>query len=161
MSFRTILKYSGIALVVAIIGFILIQFIPVNTANPPVVSEPNWDSPQTRTLAQRACFDCHSNETTWPSYSKIAPVSWVVLNHVIEGRQNLNFSEWHSGKRENANETIEVILEGSMPPLYYTATHPAARLTPTEKQMLVDGLRATIQNKAQNSVPNTGLQARK
>ncbi len=147
MSFRTILKYLGVTLAVAVAGFILIQFIPVNTTNPPVVNEPNWDSPQTRALAQRACFDCHSNETTWPPYAKIAPVSWIIANHVSEGRETLNFSNWKAARSEKANEAIEVILEGTMPPFYYTATHPAARLTPAEKQLLVNGLRATFKNK--------------
>jgi hypothetical protein len=53
---------------------LLIQLIPYghNHTNPPVNAEPNWDSPETRTLAQRACFDCHSNETRWPWHSNIA-----------------------------------------------------------------------------------------
>lgn len=161
MTFRTILKYSGTVLAVAIIGLILIQFIPVNTTNPPVVSEPKWDSPQTRALAQRACFDCHSNETEWPSYAKIAPISWVIANHVAEGREKLNFSDWRSVRAEKTNEAIEVILEGSMPPLYYTPIHPTARLTPAEKQALVDGLRATFQNTSQISTNDTVSQSGK
>lgn len=161
MSFRTIVKYFGMAVAVAIVGFILIQFIPINTTNPPVVSEPNWDSPQTRALAQRACFDCHSNETVWPPYSKIAPVSWVVANHVSEGREKLNFSDWASVQPRKVNEAVEVILEGSMPPLYYTAMHPTAQLTPTEKQALADGLRATFENTSQVPANDTGQQASK
>jgi len=84
MSFRNILKYVGIIIGIGLIGFIAIQFIPLDTTNPPVVREPNWDSPQTRDLAKRACFDCHSNETVWPTYAKIAPISWIVSNHVSE-----------------------------------------------------------------------------
>jgi len=113
------------------------------------VREPNWDSPQTRDLAKRACFDCHSNETVWPTYAKIAPISWIVANHVSEGRRELNFSNWHPREQ---NEAIETIIEGSMPPLYYTATHPAARLSAAEKQALIDGLQKTIRN-SQNLSP--------
>ncbi len=75
--------------------FLVIQLLPFGRdhTNPVVVSEPNWDSPATRSLAQRACFDCHSNESVWPWYSNIAPVSWLVYNDVIEGRSQMNFSD--------------------------------------------------------------------
>jgi hypothetical protein len=83
-------------IVLAIIGLWIIASVPVwfFQTNPPVQSEPAWDSPQTRALAKRACFDCHSNETTWPLYSRVAPVSYIVTNHVVEGREKFNFSEW-------------------------------------------------------------------
>jgi len=138
---RTILKLIGGLIILVIAGFLLIQLIPVNTTNPPIVNEPNWDSPQTRELAQRACFDCHSNETVWPGYSKIAPVSWLIAHDVKDGREHLNFS-YYRPKREN--ESIEVIRKGEMPPIYYTVLHPEAKLTPTEKESLITGLRATL-----------------
>src|SRR5205085_3447155 len=83
-------------IVVGLVLFGLMQLIPtgVSYGNPPVAAEPNWDSPQTRSLAQRACFDCHSNETVWPWYSKIAPVKWLVAKDVADGRRKLNFSDW-------------------------------------------------------------------
>lgn len=84
---------AGLA-VMGVIGFIAIQFMPVEKSNPPVISEPRWDSPQTRVLAERACYDCHSNQTKWPWYSNVAPVSWVLAHNVKEGRVKLNFSEW-------------------------------------------------------------------
>ena len=125
-------------------GFLLLQLIPYghDHNNPPVVKEPTWDSPTTRLLAQRACFDCHSNETVWPWYTNIAPVSWLIANHVDEGRQVLNFSDWTaSTRRGEAMEVIpEVIQENEMPPAYYDMIHPTARLTPQEKQILIDGL---------------------
>ncbi|HEY5650870.1 MAG TPA: heme-binding domain-containing protein, partial [Acidimicrobiia bacterium] len=76
---------------------VAIQLVPYgrNHSNPPVVQEPAWDSQQTRELAVAACFDCHSNETEWPWYSNIAPVSWALQRDVDEGREELNFSEWH------------------------------------------------------------------
>ena len=66
-------KIIGIVVAVLIGGFVLIQLLPIGKdyANPPVVQEPAWDSPQTRELAMAACGDCHSNETIWPAYSKI------------------------------------------------------------------------------------------
>ena len=71
---------------------------------------------QTRALAQRACFDCHSNETKWPWYSTIAPVSWLVQRDVEEGRRGLNFSEWGRPHKE-ANEAASSVEKGEMPPL--------------------------------------------
>jgi mono/diheme cytochrome c family protein len=139
-------KLLMIAFAVIVAGFLLIQVVPYGRAhdNPTVVSEPNWDSPQTRELAQRACFDCHSNETVWPWYSNVAPVSWLVQHDVDEGRQYLNFSEWgRGGEGEETEELYEVIVDGKMPMPNYLVTHPEARLTDAEKAALADGLLAT------------------
>nr|WP_290670514.1 heme-binding domain-containing protein [Ardenticatena sp.] len=133
-------------LVVAGVGlFVLIQFIPYGRehTNLPVVQEPAWDSPQTRELARRACFDCHSNETVWPWYSNVAPVSWLIQRDVDEGRQKLNFSEWNRPQDE-LDEITEVVREGEMPPMYYVLLHPQAKLSQTEKEALIAGLRATV-----------------
>ena len=65
----------------------LFSFVPYGRdhVNPPVGAEPSWDSPETRALARQACFDCHSNETEWPAYSTVAPVSWLIQHDVSEG----------------------------------------------------------------------------
>lgn len=131
----------GIAGLIAI--FLLIQLIPVNRTNPPVTREIRWDSPQTRALAQRACFDCHSNETIWPWYSNVAPVKFLLANHVREGRQNLNFSEWDR-PNEDYEEVEENIVKGYMPLGNYLMMHPEARLTEQEKKQLLDGFKATF-----------------
>jgi mono/diheme cytochrome c family protein len=136
-----------IGIVIVVCGFLLIQLVPYgrNHTNPAVINEPNWDSPQTRELAQRACYDCHSNETVWPWYSNVAPVSWLVQHDVEEGREYLNFSTWGSGgEGREPEEAIEVLSEGRMPPSNYLPTHPEAHLTQAEKQALINGLRATI-----------------
>jgi hypothetical protein len=125
----------------------------VSYTNPPVVSEPTWDSPQTRALAQRACFDCHSNETTWPWYSRVAPISWLVARDVNEGRARLNFSTWgqptqggesRRGERTGASELVRTVQNGSMPPSIYVLPRPSARLTAAEQQQLVQGFLATF-----------------
>ncbi|MCB8945661.1 MAG: heme-binding domain-containing protein [Ardenticatenaceae bacterium] len=144
-----ITRIIKIGLVAGVGGFLLIQLVPYgrNHNNPPVLSEPNWDSPQTRELADRACFDCHSNETVWPWYSHVAPVSWLVQHDTDEGREHLNFSTWNEGgKGREPDEAMEVIAEGEMPPPVYLITHPEARLTAVEKEALMQGLRATINN---------------
>jgi mono/diheme cytochrome c family protein len=125
--------------------FVVIQFLPLagTKTNPPVLSEPNWDSEQTQVLAQRACYDCHSNETTWPWYSNVAPVSWLVINDTNEGRAVLNFSEWGLGNEE-AEEAANTVQEGTMPPRIYLTTHASARLSAQEKAQLIAGLQATF-----------------
>jgi hypothetical protein len=117
--------------------------------NPPVVQEPAWNSPHTRQLAQRACFDCHSNQTQWPWYDKLPVSSWLAALDTFRGRRHLNFSEWGinpggSERSRSANEIVRVIQRGSMPPSLYTLMHPNANLTPAEKQQLIDGLLASL-----------------
>ena len=125
--------------------FAVLQLVPYghDHSNPAVVAEPQWDSPQTRELAARACFDCHSNETNWPWYSNVAPVSWLIQRDVQGGRRRLNFSEWNQPQRA-AHEVGEVIGQGEMPPWFYLPLHPSANLTPAEKQALGIGLRQTL-----------------
>ena len=124
----------------------VIQAVPYGRAhsNPPITGEPQWSSPRTRELMARACFGCHSNEVEYPSYASVAPISWVVEAHVAEGREKVNYSEFDQRQRD-ADETIEVIEEGSMPPAYYTrfGRHPEAKLTSAELQELIEGLRLT------------------
>lgn len=132
------------SLVVIVGGLLVIQLVPYGRAheNPAVVAEPSWDSPQTRELAVRACFDCHSNETVWPWYSNVAPFSWLVQRDVEEGREHLNYSEWN--RPQEGDESAETVHEGSMPPNYYLWTHSEARLTDAELATLADGLEATF-----------------
>jgi mono/diheme cytochrome c family protein len=143
------MKTRNISIAIIVVGlvlFVVIQLVPYgkNHANPAVVSEPNWDSQQTRDLAQRACFDCHSNETVWPWYSNIAPVSWLVYHDVEEGRNQFNFSDWQNSYLTDAGEFSEVISEGEMPPFQYLLMHSNAKLTDAEKQQLITGLQKTL-----------------
>lgn len=128
-----------------LIVFILIQFIPYghNHTNPPVTAEPKWDSPATRELFRRACFDCHSNQTVWLWYSYVAPVSWLVENDVDGGRRHLNFTEWNRPQR-HAVHVAEQVKQGEMPLWYYLPLHPAARLSAAEKQALIEGAQKTL-----------------
>ena len=152
---RLLIGGIGIAVLLAL----LIQLIPFghNHTNPPVVREPNWDSPQTREIAKRACFDCHSNETVWPWYSNIAPISWLVYRDVAEGRQHINFSEWdvhpsmpagegEGEQHQHGPDVFKEVLEShEMPPATYLLMHPEARLTDQELQALIQGLSASTQ----------------
>lgn len=130
----------------AVFGSVLVaQLVPYGRdhTNPPIVAEPAWDSATTRALAERACFDCHSNETRWPWYSNVAPSSWLVQNHVDEGRRVLNLSEWNRASAE-AGEAAEAVREGEMPPRSYVLLHPEARLTDAEREQLARGLDASM-----------------
>jgi mono/diheme cytochrome c family protein len=124
---------------------IAVQFVPYgrNHSAPPVLAEPAWNTEQTRALFLRACGDCHSNQTIWPWYSSIAPVSWLVQHDVQDGRRVFNVSEWGRPKNE-ADEAAETVQKDTMPPWFYTALHPSAQLSRSERQELIAGLLATF-----------------
>jgi hypothetical protein len=124
---------------------VLIQFIPFGHShtNPPDNKEPAWNSPDTRALMKRACFDCHSNETVWRWYSHVAPASWLVQRDVNGGRGHLNFSEWDRPQK-HAKDVAAQVKQGDMPPWFYLPMHWNAILTQAEKQALIDGAEKTL-----------------
>jgi hypothetical protein len=138
---RTLVKILGGLLGLAV----LVQLVPYGRShtNPPVVAEPKWDSETTRARAVRACYDCHSNQTDWRWYTNVAPFSWLTQHDVDDGRRKLNFSEFNRQQRDAPRAAREV-EQGGMPPWYYLPAHAEARLTASEKQALIDGLRATL-----------------
>ena len=139
------LKRSVVALGVLAVLFGLMQLVPYGRthSNPPTVREPAWNSPRTRELAVRACFNCHSNETTWPWYADVAPMSWVVQRDVESAREVLNFSEW-THAYDLANESGPAVIRQDMPPAKYRMAHPEANLTREELIELARGLNATL-----------------
>lgn len=131
------------ALLAVALLLVLLQLLPFGRVdNPPVTAEPAWDSPRTRQLAARACFDCHSNQSTRRWYH-LAPVSWLVAYDVREAREHLNFSEWDR-EQDDAHEAPEEVRDGDMPLPLYLAVHPEARLTDAEREELARGLEATV-----------------
>jgi mono/diheme cytochrome c family protein len=129
-----------------LLTFAVIQLVPYGRAhaNPPVTDEPEWANDRTRELMVTACFSCHSNEVEYPPYASVAPVSWLVQRHVDEGRSKVNYSEFATDPGE-ADESVEVVEEGEMPPAYFTrfGLHADSDLTAAEVEELIDGLRAT------------------
>lgn len=111
------------------------DFILVTSANPEIEN-----------LLKTACYDCHSNQPSFPWYTNIAPVSWWIKHHINEGQHELNFSEWasYTEKRKNhkLEECIEMIEEGEMPMASYTWMHQEAKLTDAQKLQLVEFFRA-------------------
>lgn len=144
---RRVWRWVGSALAAGAVLFLLAQAVPYGRShtNPPVTAEPRWNSQQTRALAARACFDCHSDLTTWPWYSNVAPVSWLVQRDVAGGRAALNFSEWNK-PQDGAGDISEAISSGSMPPWFYPLMHPKANLSKSDQQRLIAGLAATLRN---------------
>lgn len=126
-------------LLVVVIVFAVIQFIPVDRSNPPVEEE-ILASPEVKAILKRACFDCHSNETVWPEYSRVAPISWLLVWDVREGQKELNFSTWnrYSQKKRDKNikEIWKEVEEGEMPPWFYLPLHPEARLSDNDRAVL-------------------------
>lgn len=125
-------------------AFVLVQLVPYGRAhtNPPVQVRPAWVDPDTQALFTRACADCHSNETQWPWYSNVAPVSWLVQRHVQEGRQKFNVNVPGFGR--DADEAAGQVRRGKMPEPTYLPLHPEARLTDAERQQLIRGLAVTF-----------------
>ncbi|MBM3783608.1 MAG: heme-binding protein [Acidobacteria bacterium] len=135
-----------IALLLAAL-FAVLQFVP---AAPPK-SNPSFDAaksfeavmrPPGDVLAtlRRACFDCHSNETRWPAYSYVAPVSWLVQNHVADGRRHLNFSEWLLANETGFSDwsgfekVCTEVRTGAMPMPGYVSLHPDAALSEADSK---------------------------
>jgi hypothetical protein len=142
---RRALKIFVVALAWIAAALFAMQIVPYGRthANPSVSAEPPWDSPHTRELAVRACFDCHSNETRWPWYADVAPVSWVVQHDVESARTVINFSAWDR-PYELAQHSSQSILIGTMPPAKYRMAHPEADLSREEKLELARGLAVTL-----------------
>jgi mono/diheme cytochrome c family protein len=124
------------ALIALVIIFVGIQFIPVERTNPPVKSEVDAP-PEVKAIFKRACYDCHSNETKWLWYSKVAPVSFLISDDVKTGRRHLNFSEWNVNKEAKAKDEIwDMIRNEEMPPWKYKIMHSEAKLTQEDKNII-------------------------
>jgi hypothetical protein len=115
---------------------VVAQLKTVQRTNPPSKGEPSAP-PSVEPILRRACYDCHSNQTRWPWYSHVAPISWVIVKHVEQGRKQINFSEWgeyYATTRKRKLQWMQRALqEGRMPPWSYQLTHRGARLTDEDR----------------------------
>lgn len=125
---RRVLRIAGIATAAFLV---LAQLVRIDRTNPPVESDVPAP-PEVKAALRAACYDCHSNETTWPWYSHVAPMSWLLAYDVRNGRAELNYSTWQQydarRQQKKMKETIETLNEGEMPPWYYLTIHRDARL---------------------------------
>lgn len=142
---RKIIKYSLLFSFIAVqlvvdVGFIAMQFKTIKRTNPDPKGTQSV-TPKVDAILRRACYDCHSNEVRWPWYSYIAPISWTIEKHVIDGRRHLNFSTLHqlAPKRQihKFEEVIDEISAGSMPIESYLKVHEDAELTDAEVDTVI------------------------
>lgn len=129
----------------SVVVFLGIQLIPVDRENKAVNKKDNfvdiYKTPDNiKTILRSACYDCHSNETEYPTYSYIAPISWTIKDHINQGREHLNFSEWSSYNKDlkqNAiDKTITTVRDLQMPLPSYIGYHPKANLTTKQRETL-------------------------
>ena len=141
------MKSSLKIILLIILVFGLMQLVPVDRTNLPIDVQINFvDVHQTpkevTAVLKKACYDCHSNETIYPQYAYVAPISWAVKNHINNGRKYLNFSVWESYnadiKNHAINKTIEAVEHKTMPLPSYINYHPEAKLTDAEKKLLIN-----------------------
>jgi Haem-binding domain len=132
-------KKIWLALVGILVLSVAIQLIPIDRSNPPVTAEISASN-QLMTIFRRTCYDCHSNETVWPWYSRVAPMSWLVAYDTWEGREHLNFSSWGELSTRKQlklkKEVREAVDEGEMPPWLYLLNHREAELTPAQQLVI-------------------------
>lgn len=132
---------TKLVLIVIVGLFIILQLIPLNQTNPPVIQDANAPS-DIKAILKTSCYDCHSNETVWPWYSRIAPGSFLITRDVMEGRKHLNFSDFSEmdvfDSSDVADEMLEVLEEGEMPILPYLLLHPGASLSDSQTRALMD-----------------------
>jgi hypothetical protein len=139
MDMKKLKKIVMMGCIAAAVTGIAIQFVPVEKTNPPVTAEISVAS-DLHQIFRRSCYDCHSNETKWPWYGNIAPVSWFLVGDVSKGREYMNFSVWNnlSAKgQEHLRGTIwKEVSEDEMPLFIYRLAHPNARLSDSEKELI-------------------------
>ena len=118
---------------------LLAQVVPLSRDNPPREGEVAAP-PEVRAILERSCYDCHSRDTRWPWYAYVAPVSWLLVRDVHEGREFLDFTAWdtysETKRRKLLHETWEEVEEGEMPPWMYLPMHPEARLSDADREQL-------------------------
>jgi len=140
-------KLIKFVLLPLLIAFAVLQFFrgdypEVRMENPADIHHTVEISPEVSGMLRAACYDCHSMETKYPWYSKVAPISWLILPHIREGREELNFSEWENMSRrakvKMLKETAEEVEGQQMPHPQYLRAHPEARLTDAQRQILVE-----------------------
>jgi len=138
-------KLVRVSLLALAVLLVAAQFVPLDRTNPPSDPQQHFNAvarppAAVASVLDRSCRDCHSNATTWPWYSRVAPMSFLVVNDVKEGRSHLNFSEWGKLDARRSTRKLEEICDeitaGNMPERKYTLIHPSAKLSPDEIQAI-------------------------
>ncbi|MBA3243540.1 MAG: heme-binding domain-containing protein [Acidobacteria bacterium] len=157
---KKILKMALVALALVFAG---LQFVRPSRVNPPAKAGRGIEdhvrvTPAVGVILKRSCMDCHSNRTEWPWYSNVAPTSWLVADHVNQGRRHLNFSDWARMNRGEAGGMLKFICEeaqgGSMPMPSYTLVHRGAKLSDADIGTLCDWASMESERLAAKVIPD-------
>lgn len=133
--------------IVLLVCLVIAQFFGPAKTNPAVDASQTVEArlqvtPPVAAILDRSCKDCHSNKTRWPWYSNVAPVSWFVIDHVNEGRANMNFSEWGRYTQSDVDVLLKKMCRevkgGDMPLSTYTPLHPGSKLSSDDVKTLCD-----------------------
>ena len=157
---KKIVRWTGVSLLILFIG---LQFVRPAKTNPAIdeasaLPQHIQTTGEVQTILKRACYDCHSNETTWPWYSNVAPVSWFVIEHVNHGRRHLNFSEWSRYDKPKQSTQLYLIQEtvraGNMPLSSYVIAHKEAKLSDEDKNVIYEWAKAERLRLANDATKN-------
>jgi hypothetical protein len=144
---RILLKIIKFIVIGAVVIFLGLQFIRPARTNPAVDTSQTMEAhlqltPQAKEILDRSCRDCHSNQTEWPWYTNVAPLSWWITDHVNGGRTHLNLSEWAKLDKDRQSKKLQQICDevedGAMPLSSYLPMHPKAKLSEQDKKTLCD-----------------------
>jgi hypothetical protein len=139
---RKVLKWIAVAVALVFVGA---QFVPVGMSNPPFDRSRSLEArlrvtPEVSAILARSCNDCHTQQTRYPWYSKVAPFSWLLADHIREGRDHLNFSNWASYDAEEQDLLLQnvcrITKRGAMPIKSYLYIHRDAKLSEADVQTL-------------------------
>jgi len=135
------MKNRRTRILIALAGvLVIIQFLPPSRRDNPSARATIEAPPEVMSILRRSCFDCHSHETQWPWYSRVAPISWLVTHDVHEGRGEMNFSTWKDleprYRERGLDKLLEEVVEGEMPQSRYLWLHPQARIAPEDLEQL-------------------------
>ena len=142
-----LMKIVKLLILVLLIAVVIIQFIPNDKPEVVLTNENdliyNNQLPENiRVMLKESCYDCHSNETIYPWYSYVAPISWLVVRDIKLGRDELNFSHWESqskiDKAKNLDKIIDEVTDGNMPMPIYTIMHANAKLSDDDRRLITE-----------------------
>jgi hypothetical protein len=138
---------------VVAVGFVVVSAAGLSLVHPWGNLRNNSSSPsailgsepvpgEVRSLLEHKCGDCHSNNTRWPLYSRVAPASWLIEHDVAQGREHLNFSSWERYSTDTRvdllSKVVSQLRQEKMPLKGYIVLHPGARLSPAERKLIMD-----------------------
>jgi len=149
------MKVLKIIAIILLLAFVGIQFIPTTRNHIDIVPSTDlmevYDVPEkVDMIFKTSCYDCHSNNTAYPWYDKIQPVSWIMQGHIKEGKSELNFNEFGSYSERRQKSKFKSILsqvkDGEMPLASYTLMHREAKLSENEKKVLEDWIKKMLES---------------